>query len=75
MKILLTALQELYGLFVEDGSYAIAILAWIGITAFLFPFIPGGEVWRAPALFLGLVILLFENIVRSVRKTVIRKNR
>lgn len=68
MKAIVTGLQELIGLFVEDGSLAIGILIWIGVAAFLFPAIAGGTAWRAPALFAGLGLLLFENVWRSSRK-------
>jgi len=68
MNRITDVLQELFGLFVEDGSLAIAIVVWICIAAFLFPHLPGGSAWRAPALFLGLALLLFENVLRSARK-------
>lgn len=68
MKVVLTALQEVYGLFVEDGSYALGIVIWLLIAAFVFPRIPGGGAWRAPLLFLGLVALLLENVWRTARK-------
>jgi hypothetical protein len=63
---LLIALQEVYGLFVEDGSYAVSILVWLGIAALVFPHLPGG--WRGPLLFLGLVLVLLENVRRTARK-------
>jgi membrane protein implicated in regulation of membrane protease activity len=68
MKVLLTALHEVYGLFVEDGSYALVILLWLGAAAFVFPHLPGGSGWRAPVLFVGLIVLLVENVRRSARK-------
>jgi hypothetical protein len=68
MNALVTALQEVYGLFVEDGSLTLALLVWIAIAAFLFPHVPGGASWRAPVLFLGIALLLLENVLRSARK-------
>jgi hypothetical protein len=68
MNAVMKALEELIGLFVEDGSLAIAIIVWIGVAALLFPHLPGGISWRAPVLFLGLGLLLFENVWRSARK-------
>ena len=67
MRVLLTALQEIYGLFVEDGSYALGIVIWLAIVGFVFPRIPGGASWRGPALFAGLAALLLENVTRSAR--------
>ena len=69
MKAALTALQEVYGLFVEDGSLAVALLLWIGLAAFLFPRLPESAApWRAPLFFAGVVVLLLENVWRAARK-------
>ncbi len=68
MKALMTAVTEIFGLFVEDGSLAIGILVWVAVAAFVFPQISGSEAWRSPVLFAGLVALLVENIWRSARK-------
>ena len=68
MKALTTALQEVYGLFVEDGSLALGILIWIGLAAYVFPRLTGGAAWRAPMLFVGLLALLLENVWRASRK-------
>ena len=68
MKALITAAEEVFGLFVEDGSLAIGILVWVAAAAFVFPHLPGGNTWRAPVLFAGLLILLVENVWRSARK-------
>ena len=68
MKAVVTAVTEVFGLFVEDGSLAIGILVWVGLAAFVFPLIPGSSGWHAPVLFTGLVILLVENVWRSARR-------
>jgi hypothetical protein len=68
MKVVQTALREIYGLFVDDGSYALAILFWLLIVGLVFPRLPGGGSWRGPLLFLGLIVLLLENVRRSARK-------
>jgi len=69
MKALLTALQEVYGLFVEDGSLAIGILLWILLAALLFPRLPESAApWRAPLFFIGILLLLLENVWRSARQ-------
>lgn len=68
MKTIMTALQEVYGLFVEDGSLALGILLWLGITAWLLPRFAISEGYRAPLLFGGLCALLLENVYRSARR-------
>ena len=68
MKALVTAVEEVFGLFVEDGSLAIGILIWIAVAAFVFPHISGSDGWRSPVLFGGLALMLVENVWRSAKK-------
>jgi hypothetical protein len=68
MRTLIAILREVAGLFVDDGSLALAILAVVGIAAFL------AIIVKASALAVGLVLLggcvavLIENIMRTVRR-------
>jgi hypothetical protein len=68
MRTLIAILREVANLFVDDGSLALAILAVVGIAAFL------AIVLKASALAVGLVLLggcaavLIENIIRTVRR-------
>ena len=64
----MTAVEEIFGLFVEDGSLAIGILVWLAVVAFGFPLIPAIWPFRGPLLFLGLILLLLENVWRSAKK-------
>lgn len=68
MNILRTAVKELWGLFVEDGSYAVAIVVWLLLCAFVLPHL-GIASWRAPLLLVGLLLILLENVVRSARQS------
>jgi hypothetical protein len=68
MKAFYTAVTEIVGLFVEDGSLAIGIVVWLAIAAFVFPRISDSAGWRSPVMFAGLVVLLVENVLRSARK-------
>lgn len=67
MSLLTTIAKEVFGLFVDDGSLALAILAWVAICAALFkaealpPGLDGG------LLFAGLVAILVENVLRRAR--------
>jgi hypothetical protein len=69
MKWIRNILHEVFGLFVDDGSFALGILVWIGI------------VWLVPTrtrlaghngiiLFLGLGLILVENVIRFSRRAV-----
>ena len=68
MKWITGIVAELWGLFVEDGSYTTAILVWVALIGFGRPWIPGGAAWAGPILFAGLALILIENISRSARK-------
>jgi hypothetical protein len=75
MTRLIAILRELLGLFVDDGSLALAILAWVGIVALALPALglPGN--WRAVALFLGCALILAENLARSARRSPAQRRR
>jgi hypothetical protein len=75
MSVLTTMIREFVGLFVDDGSFALEILAWLaggflGLHALsLEPRIAGG------LLFAGLSVILVENVYRATRKAVARLNK
>jgi len=62
-----TVVREIVGLFVDDGSFALAILLWLGVmglaAAHVRLGVPGGMILAA-----GLLLVLLENVVRSSRK-------
>ncbi len=65
MSVLRTALAELIGLFVDDGSLVVAILGWIGLYALaIHPLLGGGAMVFAA----GCLLILVENAVRSARR-------
>lgn len=68
MNVLVTAIKEIYGLFVEDGSYAASILIWLIVAALVLPHVPALGMWRTPLLCAGLLFLLVENVLRSARR-------
>lgn len=68
MSRVVEILREIVGLFIDDGSLAIAILVWVAIVALLLPALGLPEVWRAILLFVGCVVILIENVARSVRR-------
>lgn len=59
--------REFWGLFVDDGSFAVAILVWIGVCVFLFKSVLPAE-WSGPVLFVGVAAVLVENVRRSARR-------
>ena len=66
MSFLNSVIGELFGMFVDDGSLAIAILHWIGVIAALqvSALVPSG---LGLILYLGLAVLLMESVLRRAR--------
>ncbi len=60
--------QEILGLFVEDGSFAIAIAIWLLLTLALFPRLIALASWGAPVLFAGLAAVLAKSVLNYSRK-------
>lgn len=67
MKWIRNILREVFGLFVDDGSFALATVVWIGIVSFVLHrtklAVPGGII-----LFLGLGLILIESVIRFSRR-------
>jgi hypothetical protein len=60
--------REILGLFVDDGSFAFLILAWLGLTVFLVPHLGWVPRWRGLILFSGLAAILMSSAVHFARK-------
>ncbi|MDQ6665115.1 MAG: hypothetical protein M3Z23_12055 [Acidobacteriota bacterium] len=67
MKAITTAIRELWGLFVEDASFTIGILACLALAIFVFPRLVAIAHWRGPLLFGALALMLIENVRRGAR--------
>ena len=65
MKTLTMIFDEIWGLFVDDGSLAILIVVWCLVAGLVFAYINISIEFRGPLLFVGLVIILIENIWRT----------
>ena len=68
MKWLAAAARQIAGLFVEDAGFALGILAWVALAAFVLRELPLGETWRAAIFLAGCLALLVENVLRAARK-------
>jgi hypothetical protein len=60
-------LSELIGLFVDDGSLALAVLAWVTINWWLLGKLDLPRAWDGAVLFAGLALILLENALRGAR--------
>ncbi len=68
MSIIKDIFRELFGLFVDDGSLAIAILVWVAFAAFIH-----SQVWlsfefQEVIWVLGVFAILLENVLRKARR-------
>lgn len=68
MTWLRNIVAELFGLFVDDGSFAIAILAWLGVLWLALPHLAIDNTWSAIILFAGLAVILIESVLRRARR-------
>lgn len=68
MKWLKSILREIFGLFVDDGIFALAILLWLAVVRWATPHlnIPAGI--TGVILFAGLALILAESATRYSRR-------
>lgn len=68
MNALKAMLREMFGLFVDDGSLAIAVLGWLALLRLLLPQLPVPALWHGVILFTGLLAILLESALRRARQ-------
>lgn len=68
MRWIKSVAREVWGLFVDDGSFAAAILAWVVLAGLGLPRVAAAARWTGPALFAGLAVILIESVVRFARR-------
>lgn len=69
MKLLKTIAKELWGLFVDDESLALALVVWIALCGFGLPLLPISATGRALILALGTFIILIATVVSAARRS------
>jgi hypothetical protein len=73
MKWLKTILHEIFGLFVDDASFAAAILLWLILVKVLARHLGVPYGWTAIILFTGLALILAESTTRYAKRQQQRK--
>ncbi len=66
MSWLKTIVREVFGLFVDDAGFALAILAWV-VVCLAATRLGLASAWAGMALFAGLAVILAESAVRRSR--------
>ena len=67
MKAVVSVLRELAGLFVDDGSLALAILSVIALAGIFSTLLPGIPLAAGAILLFGCLGALLVNVARAVR--------
>lgn len=67
MNWLRATLSELAGLFVDDGRYALTIVAWLLLAWWVLPLLRLGGGWNATIFAAGLLAILVESVLRRAR--------
>jgi membrane protein implicated in regulation of membrane protease activity len=68
MRLIRTVVREVFGLFVDDVSFASLIIIWMGLVKILSSRTASANRWYGIILFLGLALILIESAVRFSRK-------
>jgi hypothetical protein len=68
MNWLKNILHEIYGLFVDDVSFALAIVLWLAVTRWVMPYLNIPVRISAILLFAGLALILVESATRYSRR-------
>lgn len=68
MKLFKDIFSELFGLFVDDGSLAYALIGWLLVGIFILPKLELVAEVQAGIWVAGLLLLLVENIYRSAKR-------
>lgn len=62
-----TVWVEFIGLFVDDESFAVAVLVWLAVCWLILPQVGLPSVWPPALLFAGLILILAESAMRHAR--------
>lgn len=68
MAWLKTAWRELLGMFIDDGSFALAIVIWLVLVKLLLGHADLLPWWQALIVFGGLAAILVESVLRRARR-------
>jgi hypothetical protein len=68
MGVVRAVSSEVIHLFVDDGSLALALVAWCAVAGAGVALLPGLGVMSGPVLFLGCAVILLANVVLAGRR-------
>ena len=59
---------EIFGLFVDDGAFSLAIIVWLATCWLVMPWLNLSRAWSGFILFTGLALILVESATRRSRR-------
>ena len=68
MKWIGMIVREVFGLFVDDGSFAVAILVWLALVGLGLPRLGIAVGWDGLILFIGLALILVVSAAQRARR-------
>jgi hypothetical protein len=68
MRWMRTVLLEIWGLFVDDGSFALSIVIWAALAVVIFRRAAPDAKWAGPLFFVGLAVILAVSALRYARR-------
>lgn len=68
MRWLKAIVTEIFSLFVDDGSFALAIIGWLVFVGLVLPRLSMSAPWGGVILFAGLALILVESAIRGSRR-------
>lgn len=68
MRWLKAIVAEIFGLFVDDGAFALAIIVWLGAVWLALPHFKVPTVLSGIILFVGLALILVESAGRRSKR-------
>ncbi len=69
MHWLLRIARAVFGLFVDDGMFALIILVWLAAVALFQSLVPMPSPWRGLELFAGLALALVASCLHHVARS------
>jgi hypothetical protein len=68
MALLKQMVEEILGLFVDDGYFALAVIVWLALVWLVLPHISIQADCNPVILFAGLIAILLESVLRRARR-------
>jgi hypothetical protein len=68
MRWIKSVAREVWGLFVDDGSFAAGIVVWLAVVLLAMRRVAWGARFGGVVLFVGLAAVLIENVLRYARR-------